>query len=220
LEKALHDHPTYVWAFFFGLVLMSIIIVRRRVVTWDLHDILGLLATAVFAYWFVGLVPGTTAATLPAFFFAGAVAIIAMILPGISGSFLLVLMGKYAQVLSAVNDRNFAVILAVVAGAVIGLAAFSRILIWLFDRHHDIAVATLTGFMIGSLRKVWPWKLASENVIPMTFDNQFYISILLMVVAVFLMHYLDSLHVTEEETHDIADLEFEREHKQALRRQK
>jgi putative membrane protein len=220
LERALHDNPTYVWSFFFGLVVMSIIIVRRRVVTWDLHDKVSLVFAAVFAYWLVGLVPVETAATIPAFFFSGAVAVVAMILPGISGSFLLVLMGKYAQVLSAVNDRDFAVLFAVAAGAVIGLSLFSRVLTWLFAKHHDIAVATLTGFMVGSLRKIWPWKLAEENVIPMTFDNQFYTSALLLVAAVVVMYYLDSLQVTSEEIHDIDDPEFERGHRKSIASEK
>lgn len=235
IEYLLAESPVFVWSFFFGLVLASIWIVRKRVVTWDLKDYAGLLAAAVVAYWISGAVPSSTSTSLPMFFVAGFVAIIAMILPGISGSYLLVLMGKYEQVLGAVTDRNLPPLIMVAIGCVVGISLFSRILSWAFERHHDIIIATLTGFMIGSLRKIWPWKetvstyvdshgveqpLVQHNIIPESLDSGVLFAILLAVVAAFIMMKLDALQATKEQVKDIEDKEFEREHKHAVSSQK
>jgi len=158
IEWALENHPIWVWSFFFGLVLASVVTVARRVAKWNpllfFYSILG----AVAAWVFVGLVPVQTPETWWFLFLAGAVAICAMILPGISGAFLLLLLGKYDYVLGAVNDRNIEPIFWVVLGALVGIVSFAQVLGWLFRRFHDPTVAALTGLMVGSLRKVWPWK--------------------------------------------------------------
>ncbi len=163
LEHAFDTYPEYIWSYFFGLVLVSIWIVAQRIQDWNTRVKLSIGAGAVFAFLLVGITPVNTAATLPAFFVSGMVAICAMILPGVSGSFLLVMMGKYQQILSAVNNREYLVLAAVGLGAVVGLAVFSRVLKFLFDRYHDTVVAVLLGFMVGSLRKIWPWKETLET---------------------------------------------------------
>lgn len=219
LEHQLETNPVYVWSFFFGLIVASIIIVRRRVVTWDNHDIMALVIAAFVGFIIVGMVPVATPATLPLFFVAGMVAIVAMILPGVSGSFLLVMMGKYEQVLSAVNDHNFLVLGVIIAGAVVGIAVFSRFLSWLFDNHHDLAVSVLTGFMVGSLRKIWPWKEYGANILP-SFNNEIALPLILMIIAAVGMLYLEKISATAEHTKDVEDPSFTKEHKKAISSQK
>jgi putative membrane protein len=158
IEWALETHPVWVWSFFFGLVLASVYTVSRRIARWK-PALLGLSALFVVGAWvFVGLVPVQTPETWWFLFLAGSIAICAMILPGISGAFLLLLLGKYHFVLAAVNDRDIEPIFWVGLGAMVGIVTFAQVLGWLFRRYHDATVAALTGLMVGSLRKVWPWK--------------------------------------------------------------
>ncbi|HRJ42654.1 MAG: DUF368 domain-containing protein [Caldilineaceae bacterium] len=158
LEWLLVNQPVYLWSFFFGLVLASVWTVGKSVPRWSPGLAVALLVGAVGAYIVVGLVPLQTPETPWFLFLSGALAICAMILPGISGSFILVLLGKYQFVLGAVNDRDLVTIAIVGAGAVIGLISFAQVLGWLFKRYHNLAIALLTGLMLGSLRKIWPWK--------------------------------------------------------------
>lgn len=158
IEGLLEDRPEDMAGLFFGLVLGSI------VVAWGLlHDRLpvhiGVMAVVGLAtFVLLGFQSGPAAdPPLLAYFGAGAIAICAMILPGISGSFLLLMMGMYAAVLGAVHDRDLAVIAVFGIGAVIGLGLFSTLLGWLLDRYHDTLLAALIGLMIGSLRVLWPW---------------------------------------------------------------
>jgi putative membrane protein len=159
LEWLLENQPTVVWSFFFGLVLASVFVVSKRVRQWQPALVVALLLAASAAYWLVGLVPAQTPETWWFLFLSGALAITAMILPGISGAFILVLLGKYQYVLSAVNQRDVATLAIVVAGAAVGIVTIAQLLGWLFKRFHDLTVAVLTGLMLGSLRKVWPWKV-------------------------------------------------------------
>jgi putative membrane protein len=154
----LHNHPVPVWAFFFGLIVASLFTVSRRIRRWRWRAPCGILLGAAGAYLLVGVVPMSTPEAPWFLFLSGAVAICAMILPGISGAFILVLLGKYLFVLEAVNSRDLLSLALVAAGAAVGLMAFSRLLGWLFRTFHDATIAFLTGLMLGSLRKVWPWK--------------------------------------------------------------
>ncbi|HSM56209.1 MAG TPA: DUF368 domain-containing protein [Candidatus Sulfomarinibacteraceae bacterium] len=158
LEWLLVNQPVFLWSFFFGLVLASVFVVGRRVSRWTPRLALALVAAAVGAFLLVGLVPGQTPNSWWFLFLSGALAICAMILPGVSGAFILVLLGKYHFMLSAVTERDVLSIAIVGAGAAVGLVTFAQILGWLFKNHHDFTVAALTGLMLGSLRKVWPWK--------------------------------------------------------------
>ena len=159
LEFALRDHPVYVWSFFFGLVLASVFSVNKRIPKWRPALVGIALLGLVFAFLLVGFVPATTPDTWWFLILTGMLAVCAFILPGISGSFILVLLGKYEYVLGAVNDRDIVVVGLVGIGAVIGLVTIARLLSWLFANYHDNIVALLIGFMLGSLRKVWPWKI-------------------------------------------------------------
>jgi len=158
LEWLLINKPVYIWSFFFGLVMASVITVARRVKKWSVILAVALALAAVGAYFLVGAVPAQTPDTVLYIFLSGALASTAMILPGISGAFILVLLGKYQFALSAVNNRDIVSLLILAAGAAVGLITFAQVLGWLFRKHHDLTVAILTGFMLGSLRKLWPWK--------------------------------------------------------------
>lgn len=158
LEWALEDQPVLVWSFFFGLILASIAVVSQRIPKWTILLLAVAAAAAAGAWFLVGAAPVETPETWWFVFLSGAIAVCAMILPGISGAFILVLLGKYEFILAAVNDRDIGVLAVFVAGAVIGIVTFAQLLGWLFKRHHDLMVAALIGLMAGSLRKIWPWK--------------------------------------------------------------
>lgn len=162
LEWLLVNQPVYIWSFFFGLVLASVFTVSVRVGRWTPTAFLLLALGAVIAYWIVGLVPAQTPNAWWFLLLSGALASCAMILPGISGAFILVILGKYQYVLSAVNNRDVVTIGLIAVGAAIGLVTFSQVLSWLFKRYHDLTVAVLIGLMVGSLRKLWPWKVDVE----------------------------------------------------------
>lgn len=152
------NEPVLLWSFFFGLVLASVYTVGKRIPTWDVGKVGISLLAAIGAYVLVGLVPVETPQTPVYVFFSAIIAICAMILPGISGSFILVLLGQYHHILRAVNDRDVFTIIIFGCGAGVGLMSFARVLGWVFKKYHDLTLALLTGLMLGSLRKIWPWK--------------------------------------------------------------
>ena len=162
------------WSFFFGLIIASVIYVGKQVKNWNIKLVVGLLSGAALAY-YVTVAPIGGENSNPIFlFFAGSIAISAMILPGISGSFILVLLGAYKPIMGAIKTLSEAlksssmsnlsepatIIIVVAGGCLVGLLSFSRLLSWLFHHHEKVTLATLTGFMIGSLNKIWPWKKA------------------------------------------------------------
>lgn len=159
LTHTLED-PTgriHLFAFFFGLVAASIVAVGRQV-RWTLATALTLIAGALFAFAVVNLVPASAEPNSLNLFLASMVAICAMILPGISGSFILLILGQYDHVLRAVSERDLGALVTVGAGALLGIVVFSRILGWLLRHRPQATIAALVGFMIGSLWKIWPWK--------------------------------------------------------------
>lgn len=158
LSWLLESCPVIVWSFFFGLILSSVLTVSRVIKRWGMPTFGGAALGAVGAYFLFGLMPGTTPDAPWFIFLSGFLAICAMILPGISGAYVLVLLGKYHYILEAINDRDLWTLLILVAGAVVGLLSFVRAIEWLFKRYHDLTMAILTGLMLGSLRKIWPWK--------------------------------------------------------------
>ncbi len=158
LEWLMFNQPLYLWSFFFGLVAASILTVGKRISNWT-PALWGMLVLGtLFAFLLVGLVPAHTPETWWFIILSGAAASVALILPGISGSFILLLMGKYQYVVGAVNDRDFFILALIVVGAVLGLVTVAQLISRLFKNYHDLTVALLTGFMVGSLRKIWPWR--------------------------------------------------------------
>lgn len=157
------NQPILVWSFFFGLVLASTWFVAKEIKSWQLKTAISFLAGTILAYYITVATPAETS-THPLFIFlCGAIAICAMILPGISGSFILVLLGKYFYIMEAVKTLRISVMLVFVAGALIGITTFSRVLSYALRRFHDLTIALLSGFMLGSLNKVWPWKETIET---------------------------------------------------------
>ena len=206
LEWMLLNHPALLWSFFFGLVVASIFTVFKRVKSWNAKTIAATAIGAIVSYVIVGMVPVQTPDSAWFLFLSGAIAICAMILPGISGAFILVLLGKYEYVLSAVNNGNFMVLFWVAAGAAIGIVTFAQILGWLFKRYHDLTVAALIGMMIGSLRKIWPWKevvlygtdrhgeqvpIQLANVLPDAWTSEVTYALLLAIVGFALVFAID-----------------------------
>jgi putative membrane protein len=159
LTWLLENQPTMVWSFFFGLVLASVFVVSKRIPRWTPPLMATMAAATIAAYLLVGLAPAQTPEAGWFLFLSGALVITAMILPGISGAFILVLLGKYQFMLNAVNQRDIVTLAIVSLGAAVGLVTFAQVLSWLFKRYHDLTVALLTGLMLGSLRRVWPWKI-------------------------------------------------------------
>ena len=174
----LQNQPVLIWSFFFGLIVASLFTVSKHIDKWTPTIFAWTGIGTLFTYFLVGVVPAKTPDAAWFLFMSGAIAICAMILPGISGAFILVLLGKYHYVLDAVNNRDVLTLMLVAAGAGAGLITFVRILNWLFSRYHNLTIALLTGLMLGSLRKVWPWKKTLQsmvdshgNVVPMAQAN-------------------------------------------------
>jgi len=234
MSYLLEEYPIFVWSFFFGLVLASTWIVLKRVVKWDISDKLAFVLSTIAAYILVGAIPVETPNTPFFIFVSGMIAICAMILPGISGSFILLLLGKYQQILGAVTNKDVVTLAIFMVGAVLGLALFSRLLSWLFKNHHDISVAILAGVMLGSIRKIWPWKetvmtrinshgdvvpLVEENILPQTFDISVLFALVLAIIGAALVIYFDRMQLTKEQTKDLTDLSFKKTHRDSLKNQ-
>ncbi|MDD7804850.1 MAG: DUF368 domain-containing protein [Endozoicomonas sp. (ex Botrylloides leachii)] len=170
------NHPIPVWSFFSGLVLVSVWHMLRQLPRLEFFSILGLISGTGFAWWFSGMAPLKAAnPELLTFFICGAVAICAMILPGISGSFLLLLLGIYEPVLQAVTTLNAPVLVVFASGCLAGLLLFSRVLSWLLANARNITMGLLTGMMLGSMNRIWPWKQINSdqisNVLPHTYEQ-------------------------------------------------
>ncbi len=157
--------PILLWSFFFGLVLASIFFVGKSIEKWNLAAVLFFVLGALVAYYITTLPPAENTESLPFLFFSGALAICAMILPGISGAFILVLLGSYKVILEAVHERDLKIVVTVGFGAIFGLLSFAKVLKWLFNSYKNITLAVLTGFILGSLPKIWPWKKVLETKI-------------------------------------------------------
>lgn len=210
IKFLLENHPIGVWSFFFGLMVASVLFLWKDIKKWDLSGILALLGSAFLAYYITIIPPLASNDGLIFLFFAGALAICAMILPGISGAFILVLLGAYHTVLSAIDTFDIKIILAVGIGAIFGILSFSKALKWLFENKRNTIMAGLTGFIIGSLNKVWPWKevldkeidahgkeiiLLEKSILPSHFngDPQLLQSILLAIGGFLLIFIMEKI---------------------------
>ena len=209
MHYLLTEHAVQTWSVFFGLITASILVVahsiNKRITTFP-----ALILGAILSYGITGLIPLYTPEEPWFIFFSGMIAICAMILPGLSGSFILLILGKYAFITAAlrnpVNPDNLEIILIFITGCLVGILGFSRILRYGLARWHDYTLALLTGIMLGSMRKVWPWKitlesqiirgkehvLREENVWPLL-DFEFGIALLLMLTGFTLVMLLDKI---------------------------
>lgn len=158
------NEPVLVWSFFFGLVLASTWFVTKDIKGWNWKTVAGFVGGAVIAYYITVATPAETSTNLMFIFLCGAIAICAMILPGISGSFILVLLGKYFYVMEAVKTLDLVVLGVFAFGAALGITSFSRVLSYALKNFRNITLSVLSGFMLGSLNKVWPWKEVEKLV--------------------------------------------------------
>ena len=159
----LTNHPVAVWSFFFGLIVASALLVARQVGKWNWRSAAPLLAGIAVAWWITVASPAETPETWWFIMLSGAIAICAMILPGISGAFILLLLGKYQFILQAVGELNIPVLALFLAGAVAGIVSFSHLLSWLLRHWHDVTVATLMGFMIKKCWRLTPTATAKSS---------------------------------------------------------
>ncbi len=210
----LQHFPIPLWSFFSGLILASIIFILKESGKIRLSSIPFFIIGAASAYWVTSLAPEHHSPSRLFIFLSGAIASTAMILPGISGSYILVILGMYAYILNAVNQRRFAVLLIFSSGVVGGLLLFSRFLKWLFAHHPHITLFTLAGFMAGSLNKVWPWKkilktatvngkemvLESLNIAPWHYEDnpQFLWAVTMFLTGMLLVFVLEKTTENEE----------------------
>lgn len=203
LEYLLEHQAILIWSFFFGLVLASSYVVSRKIGQWQYPKIVALVAGIGIAFYITSVTPTTTTDSSWFVILSGGLASCAMILPGISGSFILLLLGKYSYALHAVNERIILDLLLLGLGAVSGLILFANLLSWLLRKYHDITIALLVGFMIGSLNKIWPWKevletilvegemkpLVEKNILPSLVNpaDQFWLALLLAAAGISLI---------------------------------
>ncbi len=154
----MEHHAIPLWSFFCGLILISAIVILRDIRKWNVLAIIAIPLGTVIAYFITEIPPVSTPETIWFTFLSGAIAICAMILPGISGSFILLILGQYEQILRAVTERDFLTLAVFAVGCIVGILSFSRLISWLLKRFHAITLAFLSGFMLGSINKIWPWK--------------------------------------------------------------
>ena len=196
------------WAFFFGLIVSSIYLVGKKVSKWNLSKIVGLIIGTGIAFYITLLPPMENPTALWYVFISGAIAICAMILPGISGSFILLLLGSYELILTSIKDLKLTIITVFASGCIVGLLSFSKLLSWMFKKYHDLTIAILTGFLIGSLNKIWPWKetistrinshgktvpFIQNNISPADFngDNQLIFALIMAIIGLGLILFLE-----------------------------
>jgi len=219
IGSLIDSYPILVWSFFFGLVLASILYLIKQLEKWNAAAIVSIFVASIFAFGISSLNPLTEIDSVWFLFVAGFIAIIAMILPGISGAFILILLGAYQPVIHLINQLNQSIsegdstlllqsigkISVFLLGAAIGLKIFSRTLTWMFSHHKNITLAILTGFMIGALNKIWPWKevletrlnskgeevpFVEQSVLPTKFDDPQLMSAIICLVAGFLIIFI------------------------------
>jgi len=217
LEYLLEHQPIMIWSFFFGLVLASSYVVSRKISTWEYVKVVALVGGIGIAFYITSVTPTTTTDATWFVILSGGLASCAMILPGISGSFILLLLGKYSFALHAVNERILLDLALLGAGAVVGLILFANLLSWLLKKYHDITIAVLVGFMIGSLNKIWPWKqtletivvddkikpLVEKNVLPVPGapEDQFLVALLMMAAGIGIIFIIELILPKRKEEH-------------------
>jgi putative membrane protein len=186
ISYLLDTYPIFVWSFFCGLICVSALIILRDIPRWSIKVVLFFLFGILIAYLITSLPPFSTPSSSWFTFVAGAIAICAMILPGVSGSFLLLIMGQYERILNAISEKQLGTILLFAFGCVVGLLSFSRLISYLLKKHYSVTIAILSGFMLGSINKIWPWKkvlsyhinskgiqkpFITENIFPHHYEN-------------------------------------------------
>ncbi|WP_298899959.1 DUF368 domain-containing protein [uncultured Psychroserpens sp.] len=224
IKYLLHNEPILLWSFFFGLVLASILYIAKQIKTWSLQVIIAIIITSILSYFITLAEPFASPDSSIYLLFCGFIAIIAMILPGVSGAFILLILGAYETAINTVNNLleglstgNFDLLKDALlkffllgVGAIVGLKVFSKLLNWMFKHKKNLTLAILTGFMIGSLNKIWPWKtilktrinseglevtVLDKSILPTSYigDNQIVLALVLVILGFATILILESL---------------------------
>ncbi|WP_296381655.1 DUF368 domain-containing protein [Winogradskyella sp.] len=224
IKWLLHNEPILLWSFFFGLVLASILYIAKQIKAWSPKIILAIIITSILSYFITLAEPFASPDSSIYLLFCGFIAIIAMILPGVSGAFILLILGAYQTAIDTINNLieglttgnmnlfkdAFLKFCLLAIGAVIGLKVFSKALNWMFKHQKNLTLAILTGFMIGSLNKIWPWKeilktrinsegeevtLLDKSILPSSYDgnNQLLMALIFIVIGFAVILILESL---------------------------
>lgn len=206
IEKLLHKYPPAVWAFFFGLIIASIIYVGKQISKWNIGTVAAFIIGAGIAFGLTQLPIADPSDNLLFVFICGAVAVSALILPGISGSFILLIMGMYSFILHDTlkeglitnhDSKAFIIMLVFGIGMIVGLATISRFLSWALKQYHNITLALLSGFMLGALNKLWPWRVPTvvmdENDNIVNFSKGIEVDKIIKESSVMPSEYLESL---------------------------
>lgn len=213
IKWLLHNEPILLWSFFFGLVLASILYIARQIKDWSVKIITAIIITSILSYFITLAEPFASPESPFYLLFCGFIAIIAMILPGVSGAFILLILGAYQTAIDTINNLLEGIITGnmtlfkdaflkfslLAVGAVIGLKVFSKALNWMFKHQKNLTLAILTGFMIGSLNKIWPWKeilkkrvnskgeevtLLDKSILPASYDGDSQILLALVFIVI------------------------------------
>ncbi|MFK7832338.1 MAG: DUF368 domain-containing protein [Winogradskyella sp.] len=214
IKWLLHNEPILLWSFFFGLVLASILYIGKQINKWSVKIMLAIILTSILSFYITLAEPFASPDSPFYLLFCGFIAIIAMILPGVSGAFILLILGAYQTAIDTINDLRDGIFngdfelfkgalfrfMLLALGAIIGLKVFSKALNWMFKHHKNLTLAILTGFMIGSLNKIWPWKevlktrvnsegevvtLLDKSILPSSYhgDNEMVIALVFIVIG-------------------------------------
>ena len=193
IEYLFNNYEILTWSFISGLIISAIILLIRRIKSWDFTNILCIILGIIFGQIIISVQNLDTTHNIPIIFLSGFLAISAMLLPGISGSYILVLLGQYAYIITSLNDLNITVITTFISGAILGLIVFTKIIHAIMRRWNKNTIVLMTGLIIGSITKLWPWKNHNnENISPMSWENinntehEIYLSIFLFISALLL----------------------------------
>ncbi|MBU8849972.1 MAG: DUF368 domain-containing protein, partial [Desulfobacterales bacterium] len=204
MNHLLITHPIFTWSFFFGLILASIFVIGKKINCFKKEGGMGLAAGIASGFFIVGVIPVITPETWWFIVLSGMIAICAMILPGLSGSFILLILGKYEFMTGALKNPfvfdNACIIILFITGCAVGVIGFSRILSYFFNNYYNLTLSFLTGLIVGSLRKIWPWKetieskimhgkltiIKEQNILP-AFDHDFFLSFVLIIIGILLV---------------------------------
>ena len=207
------NYPLYIWSFFFGLIIASIFFVGKKINKWDKSSVIALAIGTTIALSFTNISPASENDNLFFVFFCGIIGISGMMLPGLSGSFILILLGNYELLLvKAVADLNIIILTVFFLGSLFGLLSFSHLLSWLLKKYKDQTLAILTGFITGSLAIIWPWKEVKESIIigdkekiidyqlliPQELNQENIIAIILMMMGIAIVYAIEKLSITKK----------------------
>ena len=200
------NYPLEIWSLFFGLILASIIFIGQRIKTWNFQSYLAIIIGTLVALSLTFITPSAENNNLFYVFLCGIIGISGMILPGLSGSYILILMGNYELLMvKSVSEFDIPLLLTFLFGSIFGLLVLSNFLHWLINKYYSVTLAGLTGFIIGSLSIIWPWKVISESIIingkekvlsydlffPNQLDTHNIVSIIMMIIGFFIVYLIE-----------------------------